>query len=94
MKPWLYRVLLPYTQEAYRIVQGSYHQSQDHNSPSLGGGTGPRSASICPADGPSSCGVFPSPRVEEPLLSFSDGSAPLAPNTSPGDAFPWSLIPE
>lgn len=97
--PWLYKVLLPYIEGAYRIVQGLYYQSRDHNSPNPGGGIGPQSPPICPSDGPNSepnpqnnVGIFPLSRLGGPSPSFSDGRTPLAPTTSLGGALAPSLI--
>ena len=103
MKPWLYRVLLPYIREAYRIVQGSYYQSRDYgrDPPDLGGGTAPLSPPGRAIDGPSpgnkgqnTLGFFSSPHLGSPSLPFSKGSSPLVSTTSPGGPFPPSLIPE
>ena len=99
VKPWLYKVLLPYIQEAHRIVQGSYYQSRDHDrGPSdVGGGIGPRSPPSSSVDGPSSgirrqdtLGIFHSPHLGGP----SQGGSPMLPTSSPGGAFPPSLISE
>ena len=104
MKPWLYKVLLPYIEEAYRIVKGSYYQPRDHDRDPpdlLGGGIGPRSPPNRPADGPSSgirrpdtLGIFHSPHLGGPSTPHSKGSSPLLSTTSPGGAFHSSLISE
>jgi len=104
VKPWLSKVLLPYVQEAHRIVQGAYYQSRGHDRdpPDLGGGLDPRSPSSHLADGPSpgprrqnALGFSHSPHLGGPSTpsTFSKTSSPLVQTSSPG-VFPPPLIPE
>lgn len=100
MKPWLHKVLRPYVEEAYRIVQGSYYQSRDYDKDPPDP-LGPRSPPSRSADGPSpgpkpqnSLGIFHSPHTRGLSPSLSKGKSPLAPAASPSGIPPPSLIPE